>query len=116
HHARQPRPHATAAWGHASIYGASLSAAARGRGIAATPPALAEDRDVRSEPRGKRSAAGCRAQRASRRCPALAPPPPSRLARVELAPRGIEPPLTLPTPPSVLPAARAAARRPSAAP
>src|SRR6266704_1571817 len=49
----------------------SLSAAARGWGIAATPPALAEDRDVRSEPRGKRSAAGSRAQRASRRCPAL---------------------------------------------
>src|SRR6266516_1691702 len=44
----------------------SLSAAARGWGIAATPPALAEDRDVRSEPRGKRSAAGGRAQRASR--------------------------------------------------
>src|SRR5207247_698328 len=44
----------------------NLSAAVRGWGIAATPPALAEDRDVRSEPRGKRSAAGGRAQCASR--------------------------------------------------
>src|SRR5439155_24995342 len=57
HHARQPRPHATAAWGHASIYGASLSAAARGRARAATPPALPEDRPARRDPRGQPSAA-----------------------------------------------------------
>src|SRR6184192_3555894 len=57
-----------------------MSAAGRGWGIAATPPALAEDREVRSEPRGKRSAAGGRAQRAARRCPTLAPPPPSSTA------------------------------------
>src|SRR5439155_25511825 len=57
------------------------SAAARGRGIAAPPPALAKDREVQSEPRGKRSAAGSRAQRAARRCLALAPPPPTGPSR-----------------------------------